>query len=462
MFNLLLENNFVDEVLERAKVHVREERNKLEEVFDIILKYCKKYKALISNIDYLIGKHEYWEVIEIYSNESKSCSSDIFVGLCERFGEHFVLQAKEEENEYEIFYEIRKICSIYPFGIADDTISETKFEDNYVLPPEIELINLYSQLYNPKFASDWEKISSNITLIENKLIENGLTENGLTENKLIETKSKKTAKVSAKNSTKTSIKTSIKTSAKNFETEKKSNSKCDQILMRGLMNLKIMIMDFLNKTDYILLGDVVEKLNNCKSIDGICLEDLDVIEIISKNDLETDTKMLNNLVSKYSDYSMVVEEANLQLIKDYQAKKYVVSVIAKKGNKSTKIPIIFLYNNSSYELIPFQTFSNKKYSYKIADPIVNVRFVYINLWRNKISSKTGKETSEETSEEIGKSSISNKKLMDLLSYFSSKIDIYEVKSNYEGIFSDKIIEKKINLNQSAPMTKFYCNEKKLI
>jgi hypothetical protein len=89
--------------------------------------------------------------------------------------------------------------------------------------------------------------------------------------------------------------------------------------------------------------------------------------------------------------------------------------------------------------------------FKIADFVAQMRFSYINIWSGVISQKVHKLNLDEFKTYV-------KKRKHELEYFKQKIDIYELKDSYEGVFLDNIIAKKINatLNPNKFKSFYYC------
>jgi hypothetical protein len=119
-------------------------------------------------------------------------------------------------------------------------------------------------------------------------------------------------------------------------------------------------------------------------------------------------------------------------------------------DKMIQKPLIEVYNNTSYELINFKV--AKPHGIRVADPITQIRFLYINIWTTIIAQKIYGLEFEKFQAHI-------RHLIEILKFYRKNIDIYTTKKNYFGNYVDLNINKKIML-LDAPQTKsnFKCFE----
>jgi len=176
MFQTLLENNYDKELQEDSKKHIIEEREQYNDIFLFILNYSKNNNMLISNINLLLEKNYYWNLIEMYGLKIDESAKNLLVMLCDKFDKLFLLKMVKEKQEYYIEYNLRRLCvlnSIKPYKTLTiyDFISPVHYKINndvtiYLMPFLVEIIYFYKSLYDPSMSSSWEEIYQDIKKIE--------------------------------------------------------------------------------------------------------------------------------------------------------------------------------------------------------------------------------------------------------------------------------------------------------
>ena len=419
MYANLIKREYDKELKIDAIPMIRSERLKLEDIFEHILDFCTSEGLIISDVDILLNKKEdYWTNMQIYTSQAESNTKKLFSKLCKTFGAKFSMKISEWNSTYYIEYNTKRICiitllKIYKDYSIDDFVQPVihtykKYEIK-VLPPLLELISLYENLYNPIMAEEWPSILKNIRDLE------------------IGVKSSSIIKIDD---------VSLFTTPSSLSAFGVSHPNKKNIRKEAYNKI---LLKFISDTNYILITDI----NDIQKHGG-------KIEIISKNDIKNDVSSLDNYFKKMmphnnTDYNQV----DLFIPNEYSMEKYNVFIIDKNGEKTN---ILNIYNNTSYQLINIIDFKKNGMIFKIPDPIVVMRFAYITLWKEIIINRL-----------LDKKISHNNKIDQVLKIIeenSKKINIYERKINYIGNYLDLNIEnkKKALSVQTNQKNTFYCQE----
>ena len=451
MFKLLTDNKYSKSLADDAMPYIQIERLKYKAIFDYIIEFCSKEKLIISNIQLLTNTHEYWENINIYSIDSETVAKNLIQKLCNKFDKKFVLKITEWENSYSIEYDLRRLCNISLFKIHEkyditDFINPIKHIVNdkyeiYLLSPLLEVILLYADLYNPTFASTWEElliITKQLEIFVDKEFDNILV-NGLPN----------------KNINKTGGESAIKLVTK-------------QVIKPVEKNITNYVLDFISDTNYLLINDIayaIDKMEEVsKFINSSTISSSKIIEIISKNSIEFDFKALTNYINKFIPNGINYKEELLFLPKEIRMSKHIFYIVYNNGIKSIKEPFLIIYNNLSYELINYiDTTIDNLGTFKTADPITQLRFIYISIYEHILQYKISggsHVTKNKQSKSINKNDLNSifTEKIQMLKFYKNKINIYEKKLNYIGIYSDlNITKKNMNiLNPNVNKATYYC------
>jgi hypothetical protein len=446
MYKTLINNNYYEYLKNKALINIAKERNSYKNIFDIILYLCNKHQALISNVDFLLDQHKYWENLLLFIINPREFSKIITLDLCKRIDNNFLLKVFEEDVEYTIDYKLRTICTIkiiepYKNIPLNELISPLKYESNYILPPLLEVIDLYNKLYNIEYTTDWISIFKTIKLLEKKYVFY-MIEEFISKDKeyLVQLFSTSINKFNINNKSRKKI---------DLGKKEKIITKYEQVEVDDINYIKSLLLEFIDDSDYLLVNKTNYILEN--SDKEINLNELDLIEFISENDIEIDFKILVTFLAKHISYGIIYKEKKLYLPKESLMKKYKIYILYPYKNKIIKKPIVNIYNNTSYELVNYYIIKKNNLYFKLADPITQVRFIYIYIWQSILSQKIHGLNYDEF-----RANIQN--ITKILKYYIKKINIYELKKNYIGKYLDKIINKKINKKITNEKTNFYCHD----
>ncbi len=356
VFANLIKGKWFVELFDKADVFINGMyKKKNEPLYQFILDYSKEHKILVSNLDLLVHGHikNYNDIIYIYDLDPGNVANGIFKLLCSK-GRGYSLNIELANFYYSINYEtsiIIKISKIKQYKNVSlvDFISPIIVDSIYLLPPILELIDLYKKNYNPEYVDDWVQINEYITAIKNitntrlkKIIDGGGSDRGGSDR-----------------------------GSDRGDSDKINCIDCKENRHKYVVHIKDTIIDFLGTyNDYILTSTPSENRSIC---------------LISQNDIQVDFERLNNFLSNVfeSNISMIYKKKNLFIAKDMRIVKHTFLItIAKYGNKwsSVKKPFLDIYNNASYELIPYTLTNINGKEIKLAHGLVQKRFYYMEIW----------------------------------------------------------------------------------
>ena len=424
MFKYLLKNKYELVLKKDAESYIKKDRILYKPAFDYIIKFASKNDSLMSNIDLYSTKNDgkIIEYLNIFIENASEFAKSLIGELCNEFGENFLMRISEYDGRYIIEYNIRKICTIKELEISNKIYSiPVKYSynntDMYMLSPLIELIELYKLLYNPGKADKWSEILCSIKFLENHV------------NLSIEAP-QEASKVNPNNVSKETISLS-------------------KIISQH-------ILDYIADTDYILLGAIDYKMDRHKQkketsvfINQINTDDQDIqptLEIISIRTIQSDVNFIGEYINKFVSGALSYKEKDLHLVYDDFMQRYDVYFTNVYGEV---MYILSIYNNLTYEPINYIEYkvnlpNNAVSTYKLPDPITELRFLYINLY-------TGE-------------SVYGDDIKKTLQFYKEKIDIVNRKTNYIGNYVDQNIhQKQITIaNPNKSKHAFYCYDTKNI
>ena len=434
MFDIILANNYIEILESDANVFIKSERMKYKSLFEYILSRSNELGLIVSNNNLLLDKHDYWEFIQLYHHNAHVIVKTLIADMCQKFGEKFMLRVSEFDKTYTIEYNTRRICAITNLSIFDKySIYQFikpqvyKLDKNtlLLLPPILEIISLYTNLYNLDMAAKWVSILEDIKELE-VYVKLDL-QSILSKIENVEDFSINSPFIIDTNLTQKRPKKAI------------------------VENLNLLLLDFISMTDYILVDDIANALNKSTNTYKFS-EHLDSLDIISKNTIEFDYAALSNYLSKFTPNGIVYKEKPIYLQNEFIMKKHSFYILYKTGANPHKKHILNIYNNSSFELISFSDLVVPKVgNFKLADPVVQLKFTYLNIWSSVVFQRISKYDLNKFKDHI-------EKKMDQLELYKTKIDILNKKENFIGIYKFPHINKKQLMidNQNIKKGIFYC------
>lgn len=329
----------VSKILLKAEKKLIKERESFKEFYYIIEKYAFNNPDLIlggtMGINLLLKKKRSLDdyFYDFYSIEAYKHAINLSNLLSEKSilvvmrtiipYRQFVINV-EERNLINIYtlYNINKIEKVIDPLVA---VSYEGFQIS-ILPPEIQLINIYRTLYSPNLSSEWELSLKN----ENKLFIHLQERLGAAENIL-----EKRIKIQ------------------------------EEIITSYLYNNK----------DIVLIGD-----HAFSYLRGI-ISETPIIQIITSIPIDEIIKNIGKIAERILKKNVVITqyERFLYIMDDFRIRRNVI----KMGKKEKEV--MYVYNSSQFELIPFNILEFKTGNFlQIGNPFVLFRFILIDLWILKL------------------------------------------------------------------------------
>lgn len=447
MFKLLVDNNYYQQLQKDAIPYIKEDRDRFNDIHDYILDYSTKNNMLISNIKLLLGKFEYWDIIDLSALNNLDVAKTLTMELCKKFNKDFLLKVIRDNEEYMIEYDLRRICNIkhikpYKDMTLDDFVSPQMYKFNThnikLIPPILEIIGLYSILYDVNNSNSWEETYGMINILEKKYVNNQLEQ-------FISSDKNNLLKLftSSNNSLK-----GRKQINKNLEIQKKHKKciKCNIKKNREIINIKTLLLEFIADSNMLLVNKIAYLIST--SDNEINIDDINLIEVISSRTIEENFNEIIKFISNSMTVGLIYKEKSIYVPKESRLKKYSIYLTFKDNSK---MHIMNIYNNTTYELISYNEIKKNNLTYKIADPIVQCKFIYLLIWSSTIAQKI-----HGLDFENFQNFMSDKVI--ILKYYRKQIDIYERKDKYLGVYIDEITYKKMLTITSNINTKYtyYC------
>ena len=401
MFGALLEKDFVPTLEGRALPAIQKDRNIYKPIRNTVLQFCKENPVYVSNPDALVGKKEESETFSIYCDNPYKYCTKLTNLLYKNHTKYIVMNTLAKHEMMEIFINARKVVSMYIIKPekninVSDLILPVKIKDVNYISPELELISLYGDLYNPSKAAEWE----NLLKLEEPLLKQVYDRIGILGGKCTDCKVKRT---------------------------------------NDINTLKQLIFThFIPKKMYVLLGIWALDVYNSKES-----KSTEKIQVISKRSIEDDLQDLIDFLGQYTDFAVTYRKKNIMIHKDFRMHKFIIYIRYPKLGKTTQKPIMDIYNNAQFELIPYI----EKSGYMLANIFVLSRFIMIDLWVIRIIHKMNL-----IQKEFLKTKIRN--LFDLMKQIK-KIDSVIFGTQYLGEFQDYSIAKKLEMMEKNFSLPYY-------
>ena len=400
LYTRVLKGNWVDTVMKDADLRLNKLYQEYVPVYDCIIEFLKRNKCQVSNINYLLTeKIAIDEPLYIYVINPKEVAHILLEEICKKFNDTFSLQTELTDRQYKLAYISKVYIHICKATQNDatsvfDILTPIYIRDILIVPPILELIDMYKKLYNPEYVEEW------VDLIHNAA---------------------KVKKIADKNINDTAAQV------------KKGGKQCVDCGNKIIVEVKKLMKEFLKKySDYVLLE---------------LPKDDDRYIIISKNSVQTDYERLNLYLSTHlgSDFVIVFNKKELFIDKDTRMGKHSFYISTSHTNKFAEKNIGFLdiYNNMEYELVPYV----KKEAINIAHDWVKIRLYYIQIWTAFVKYNLKQITKDSLIDRIN----------NLKPYINADIDWTDAPLQYMGVYVNEIQAFKLVMVKEHTNEKIYCD-----
>jgi len=376
MFSSILKTDFMDKVKEQAKkTKITDYRNKFKKMFENVENYVKENNIIISDIDMLMDENDnkilYKEKYNIYCSNPFKHGNNLINFIAENMTDSsdlskwLVLRTAIPHRLLNITYKgvefVRIHClysqKIEKLNLIIKPVSCKGFyieENIYILPYEIELIDIYRKLYmpNPECVLKWKELLA----IEPYLVSE--TNNRIKNKIFTETVGGKSINIES-------------------ETIK-----------------QIIIFKMLSDSNFILIGEWAIKIIEWGLTGGSLRKSSEKIQIISETEINKTFDDIKNHIKTIlpsGPYEITYREHELHIPKDLRIRRYTIYIQIPCNEENEcpvkQITIMDIFTNASYELVPWissNRFLKKKNNtypnIKIGNPYVLLRFFMLDLW----------------------------------------------------------------------------------
>jgi hypothetical protein len=228
-----------------------------------------------------------------------------------------------------------------------------------LLPPELELMDIYHKLYSPDKAEDWEDLLS----MEYNLYEI-----------FVKRKPELIGGGAAVDCTKTII--------SNIETIK-----------------RLLVLDFMKNQPLILIGEWALKLIEFGETGKSLRDNFEKVQILIDSPIDDFNELLETFLTNVTPYKCTYREEKLHTVDDGRLKKYTfyISGICTVSGQKTEKPFLDVFNSCRYEIVPYrysEEFNLSKSSefpndVKIGNAYVLLRFMLLDIWILRVIKNLG-------------------------------------------------------------------------
>ena len=336
--------NYLDKIKDQIDKKIYDERMRYQKIYEIIEEYISKF---IGYQNYIIIGGSYG--INLLLKNPRSYDDFLYTlysenafwhanNLINKIAEHnsdkiIVLKSTIPNVKYQIMIDGRMMIIFHKLQdnskelILPILIKTNENKEFLILPPEIHLVDIYRILYSPDKTEDWESALLN-------------------ENKLFKYLNQRINKI-------------IGSSSNDLTRDIRKN-----------IEIEIVKQFIINNPNIVLIGEHALKI--------ICdiKINTNVIQIIS-NDIEGDFLIISKLVNTILQIPVIKIVRDLYVMQDFRIKRTTIK-IGESGNQKE---IMYLYNASEYDLIPFNLiYNSKNEKIQVGNPFVLLRFLLIELW----------------------------------------------------------------------------------
>jgi hypothetical protein len=396
MFKTVLKSDFFNLLIENNKI-IKSDRKKYKPIMDEIkMSVFDDPLVILSDTNLLIKENIDYEVLSIYTTHARKIATQIANDLHKKFKTYVQMRCIVPIESYEIMYNMRAVTKIYGLERYKDVnlhilFNTVKINDLHYFPAEIELIDIYHKLYLPNFFDEQPDLLKKEAMLFDNI---NLTAGGA------------------------------------------ECIPCKKIKVNDINNIKILTLKFLDKENYILIGDVAYSILLNQTIDS-----LNVIQIISENSIEVDLHNIVNYLSKFTDYKISYKKKKLFVPKDNRLCKYIFYIKIPKISKNTSDkPFLEIYNSGQYEILPYFNKTYDGINLRFGISYINQRFLLIEIYLYNILVQIGKmDTTLFNAHKI--------RIIKTIKKIRKLKETDDIK--YIGINYDEKIEQKITISENA-------------
>ena len=377
MFSALESTDFNSEVVEKASILIKKDRLRFAGVYKTIEDYCKNNGVIISDLNMLLDENKERNFqYELYCEFAYKHAVHLTNAIHSNVGEWVKMKTIVGYQEFSIEYDMRPLVQIYNLNRPKNIdlyslILPVKKKDLLYMSPEIEIINVYHQLYSPNYSEDWEDLlayETNLFSAIKKRVEEGVFGGGSPRDKT------------------------------------------------DIQHLKYLVLsEFCSEfiKDYVVIGHwAVHVMEASKKSVSIIEGSVEKLQLITSIDIKKSLADLKNFLKKHTNVRITSRKQDLHIPKDFRTNRYTVYINIAGKDKA----FIDMFDCGTFELIPYVPvslsveYSKKEYArtrrsrrerrggkefiVKIGNPFVLLRFLMIDLWIVRMITEMGYFTNE--------------------------------------------------------------------
>jgi hypothetical protein len=264
------------------------------------------------------------------------------------------------------------------------------------MPAEIELIDIYNQLYDPLYFEERDKLLCFEDILYKQV-------------------------------------------AERKEKNILGGQSCKEKKKDLIEAMKIaLVKEWIPENKYILMG--AWAYDYIRRGDDLCTNK-EKIQILAKETPENIFGSVQKFIADISDFEITMRQQDLHIPKDFRTKRFTFYFVLKANGKAVEKPFMDVFNSLQYEIIPFH-----KNKLLIAGKWVLLRFLFIDLWILRLVRSMNLLSSDILNTKINY-------LWQIIEFFRKEYKFPD--PEYCGIYKDYNIDKKINNLQGERFFPYY-------
>lgn len=446
MFSKILKNeSFIKSLHSGGSDTITKERMKYLPIYTIIENFVRENNFIISrpSLLYESGVNiTELDAITIYSENIFRFSGKLINKICEELEKQpddvetpnllesninarwLNLRTVAAHEEINLFYDGRPIV-IFKSVQLYKNISIIKLlipmpsksgiftkEPLMLLPPELELMDIYHKLYAPDKAEEWEDLLKTEFHLYDLFIKRKPSMIG-------------------------------------------GAADCSKSIISNIETIKrLLILEFMRNNPLILIGDWAIKLMEFGETGQPFKENFEKVQILIDSSITDFNELLENFLKNVTQYKCSYREEKLHIVDDGRLRKYtfyIGGICSVTGQRMEK-PFLDVFNSCRYEIVPFRLSSefnlSKSDEYpgdvKIGNAYVLLRFLLLDIWILRVIKNLGLLTSNILENKITRIFASVEKIKNLRK-FAGLINKSFQHDNYFGTYQSLMLYQKNKL-----------------
>jgi hypothetical protein len=340
-----------------------QERERYAKIYEAIETYTQEHQLILGGtlgVNTLIGKpkglDDYY--YELYTEHPFVAANNMCNDIAAVADRMIVrMQTAIPYGKYNIMADGRNMISVYGLESGITKVIGPVESDMLLLPPEIQLINIYRTLYSPNKADEWETALHDENALFDQMIKSADKFGG----------------------------------GHNTSDLRKHRDNLQHSILKNFVN---------NNKHCVLLGEHALYMNDP---DSYKLES-PIVQIISARPVSEDVAVITKLSPGYP---VTHNTKELKILQDFRLTRTIIRVGDRDSGEQKEV--MYVYNAAHYDLIPYNRYVVKDGFIQVGNPFVLLRFLLIDFWIIRLIHAAGK--MDDNYKNMRLQSIRNKVLM---------------------------------------------------